>query len=207
MFGSAAAAGSSVATTAGVSAASAAGLSAGATAAGAFTAAEVGLSSATAFAGSGLMSGLSALTFGDILTGSLTAFTALSSIAGGQAAGAAAETSARFESFAAQQELLKGRKEALEISQRTVEALEQNMVNALAAGVTGEGSVAAAQEAIAKKGEQETSISRSNAAISSAARRARADQLRLEASSSRFSGYTNAASSVGNFFLRRAVRG
>lgn len=204
--GTAAAVGSGAAVATGVSASGAAlassfGASAAGAAGGMF--ATTGAAAATAGAGS-IFAGIGTL---DVLSGGLSAFSALSRMAAGDAQSAALQTQANFETFGAKQEILKGRREALEIAEAAAEAIEQNIVAAGAAGLTGEGSVRAAQDAIREKANFETAITRSNAAINSGARRGTAESLRIDAGAARTSGKAAAAGEVAGFFINRARRG
>jgi len=155
-------------------------------------------------ASGGLFSGLS--TF-DLLNGSFSAFSAISNIAAGNAAGAASEEAALFEEFGAKGEILKGRREALAILEKEQDALEQNLVNTAASGITGQGSPKAAQDAIISKANFETGITRDNAVLNAAARRTKGRQLTIEAEGSRVGGVAAAAGDAAGFFLSRARRG
>lgn len=143
----------------------------------------------------------------DIFSGVTTAFSAISSIAAGQATQAASEEGALFEEFGAKQEILKGRREALDILEKENEALEQNIVNVAASGITGQGSAKTAQEAIISKAEFETGITRTTAELNAEARRAKAKQQRAEGQAAATGGVTSAAGDVAGFFLRRSRRG
>lgn len=183
------------ATTAGVAA-----VTGGLSAAG--TAATAGLlGSAGAFGAGGT------LTAFDLITGGLTAFSGISNIAAGQAEAEGLEEAAVFEEFGAKQEILKGRREALDILQTEQDLLEQNIVSTLASGITGQGSPKAAQQAIISKAAFETDITRTGAEISAAARRAKGEQLEIEAPAARLAGFGRAAGDVAGFFLRRGRRG
>lgn len=150
---------------------------------------------------------LSGLSTGDLISGAFTGFSALSDIQSGEFAAASQESQALFSDFEAKQEVLKGREEAVRISQAATETLESNLVATLASGITGEGSAKAAQEAIITQAGFETDITREGAAISAGARRTRAQQLRVEAGASRATGIGKAAGRVGQFALRRTRRG
>ena len=154
----------------------------------------------------GLMATLG-MTTGDLILGGMSGFSAISSIASGAAAKNAAMEGAMFEGIAAKQELLKGRREALQIAEQEQEALEQNMVNVAASGITGQGSPKAAQEAIIKKADFETSITRTNAELNAQARTVKGKQLELEGDAAFTGGVSDAAGTVAGFFLRRGRRG
>lgn len=155
-------------------------------------------------ASGGLFSGLS--TF-ELLHGGVSAFSAISNIAAGNAAGAASEEAALFEEFGAKGEILNGRREALAILEKEQDALEQNLVNTAASGITGQGSPKAAQDAIISKANFETGITRDNAVLNAAARRTKGRQLTIEAEGSRVGGVAAAAGDAAGFFLSRARRG
>ncbi len=147
------------------------------------------------------------LTAFDMITGGFSAISAISDIASGQAGAAALEEGALFEEFGAKQEILKGRREALDILQTEQDLLEQNIVSTLASGITGQGSPKAAQQAIISKAAFETDITRSGAVIAAEARRAKGRQLKIEAGAAKTTGLTAAAGDVAGFFLRRGRRG
>jgi hypothetical protein len=148
-----------------------------------------------------------AISTSDLILGGLSGFSALSSIAAGQAGKTAAEEGALFEEFGAKQEILKGRREALSILEAEQDALEQNIVDIAASGITGQGSAKAAQEAIISKAEFETGITRTTAELNAEARRAKARQLRTEGKSGTLTGTASAAGQAAGFFLRRTRRG
>lgn len=202
---------SAAAGSAGVGIGSAAAASAAAAGVGA-AAASVGVGGAVAAgASTGLLASaggfFASLSTFDLLTGGLSAFSAISNIAQGQAEAASLEEAALFEDFASKQELLKGRQEALRILEAETSALEQNIVNTAASGITGSGSSKAASDAISSKAKFETNITRSGAVINAEARKTQGRTLRLDATSASTGGVTRAASDVAGFFLRRSRRG
>lgn len=155
----------------------------------------------------GLLGAGGVFSVGDLLSGAFSAFSAISDIAAGQAAGVAGEEAALFEEFGAKQEILKGRKEALAILEAEQDALEQNIVSTAAAGLTGQGSPAAAQRAIIGKAAFETGITRTSATISAEARKAKGRQQTIDAAAAVTGGFGAAAGEVAGFFLRRRRRG
>lgn len=198
------------------STAAAAGSAATAVAAGgdAFLAAEAAAGAAgtvfTGASGGGLLASISSSIAGlgvkDWLFGGVTAFSALSSIAAGKTQAAGFESQRMMEEFASKQEILKGRKEALDAQDKLNDTLELNIVRAAAGGVTGEGSVRAASDAAISKSNFEVGITRDNAEINAGARRAQADQLGLEADAAEQPGVANAGGTVANSFFRLARR-
>jgi len=160
------------------------------------------------FAAGGLLAGaFSGVSTGDMIFGGLQGFSALSDIAAGNAAADALNASAAFEDLAAQQEVIKGRQEALQITEAMTEALEQNIVNAGASGITGEGSVKAAQLAIKAKGEQELDTSKANSEIAAASRRVKGRSLRLDADARQTGGFASAVKGVAQIAFLRTRRG
>lgn len=131
-----------------------------------------------------------------IATHGLTAFSALSSISSGNMRKAALDEQSLFEDAASRQELIKGRKEAVDMLSRLNDTIENNIVSTAASGITGEGSPAAASEAAIEKGNFEIGITRDNAIINAGARLARSRQLKIEANSARTEGFTRAAGAV-----------
>ena len=186
---------------------------AGATAAevaGLATAAQITAITPAMTAAPGLLSTISgavgSLGWKDLVFGGLTAFSALSSIGAGKMQAAGLESRRMMEEFASKTEMLKGRREALEAASALNESLEANIVRSAAGGVTGEGSVQAAQQAAVDKANFELDMSAAGAGIRAGSRRATARQLGIEADAAGDSGYGTAAGTVASSFFRVARR-
>ena len=159
---------------------------------------------AAATAGTGLLAGL---TGGEMLFAGMSAVSGLASLASGQMQAGALESQAMWEDFSARQELLKGRREALEVMESLNESMGAEAVRIGASGITGEGSPAEAMKAAQEKADFELGMTRDNAAILSAGRRAGAKSLKLEAAGARIAGVAEAVSTVGGAGYRISQRG
>lgn len=144
----------------------------------------------------------------DVLSGGATAFGALENIRAGQAAAAATETEARFESFRAGQEMTAGQQEQNAIREKLLRTLAQNRAAAGASGITlDSGSVDTVINESINAANRELEISRQNATIAASARQSRADQLRLSAQSARAGGVGRAAFGLLDAVYRSKRRG
>lgn len=164
-----------------------------------------GVSGGAALAGgTGLMAGL---TTGEMIFSGLSTVSSLASMASGMQQGAAMESQAMWEDFSARQELLKGRREALQVMESLNESLGAEAVRVGASGITGEGSPAEAVIAAREKADFELGMTRDNAEILAAGRRAGASSLRLEATGARIAGAAQAAGTAGEAVMRIKRRG
>lgn len=119
----------------------------------------------------------------------------------------ALSTQAAYEDVRAKGELLRGRREALEIAEALNETIANNAVATAASGISTEGSPAEAARAASEKADFETGITRTNAQINAAARSAQADAYRGEATGAIFGGIASAARAGGRYLLREERRG
>lgn len=158
----------------------------------------------TATAGTGLLAGL---TGGEMLFAGMSMLSGLSSLASGEMEAGALESQAAWEDFSSRQEILKGRREALEVMESLNESLGNEAVRIGASGITGEGSPAEAVKAAHEKADFELGMTRDNAAILAAGRKAGAKSLKLEATGARIAGVTEAVSTVGEAGYRISKRG
>lgn len=129
------------------------------------------------------------------------------SLASGFAQASSLNQAAEWEDIRAQQELLQGRREALEIAESLNETLAHNLVATAASGIAFEGGPVEGQRAAVEKADFETSITRENATINAKAREASADQLRADAGSAILGGFMGAAKAGGRYAYYKERRG
>ena len=142
----------------------------------------------------------------DYISGGLAVASGLSSIAGGNMQAGALKTQAMLEDVRARQEMIQGRREALEALEGLNKTLSINQVRRAASGLTGEGSALAGQQAAIQKGEFEMGITRDNAELNAAARRTSADQLRMDADAAQMAGYGGAVGAAATWAAGAARR-
>lgn len=150
--------------------------------------------------------GASAASTGFSLTSALsvasTVVGGLSAIYAGAQSASQLEQQAVDEETAAVQETLNGRQDALDALRALNDDQAAITAAGFASGIGGDGSVEAAQMEAQKIGERNQNMARDNAAISSAARRGQAGQLRSEAGAKRFGGIAQALK--GGFSLAQS---
>ena len=158
-------------------------------------------------AGGLLANAFSGLTAKDFLSGGFALFSGAQSVNAGQLAAESLRQQALFADISSRQELIKGRKQALDLEALTLDEVEQFTAGVGARGITGSGSSRIArQEAITQSNRQQD-FATENAAIRSAAERIRARTLKIDAAAAETTGVLGAAKTAAEFALRRTGRG
>lgn len=154
-----------------------------------------------------LANAFSSLATKDFLSGGFALFSASKSIEAGNLAAEASLQSAAFADISAKQELLKGRKEALDLEALTLDEVEQFQAGIGPRGITGSGSARSAQEAAITASNRQQDFATENAQIRAAADAVRAKSLRLDAKAEKATGVLGAAKTVAEFAFKRTARG
>lgn len=131
----------------------------------------------------------------------------LSSLMAGKAKATALNQQAFDEDTKAVQETITGRQDALAAMQKLNQDMAKITVAGFASGLSGDGSIQAAQDEAKRVGEANINTARNNAAYSSAARRGQAKQLRVEARGASTEGLFGAIQGGLSLFSRRTARG
>lgn len=142
----------------------------------------------------------------DFLSGGFALFSAAKSVEAGNLAAQSALQNAQFADISAKQELLKGRKEALDLEALTLDEVEQFQAGIGPRGITGSGSARAAQEAAVTASNRQQDFATENAQIRAAADAVRSKSLKIDAKAARTTGVLGAANTLGQFALRRNAR-
>lgn len=131
----------------------------------------------------------------------------LASLASGAQKKSALDQQAMDEDTKAVQETITGRQDALQAMQKLNADLAKITVAGFASGLSGDGSIAAAQDQASKIGEANINTARNNAAYMAASRRGQARQLRVEGNAARTEGIFGAIQGGLSLFSRRTARG
>ena len=114
---------------------------------------------------------------------------------------------AAFADFEAEQELLKGKAEALDARRRLNANAGSIITRGAASGLTSSGSVGAAVDDATDAAQFDIGNAEDNAAISSGVKKSQAQQYRAQAGTTQTSGIFGALSHGFNFLGRREARG
>ena len=158
-------------------------------------------------AGGLLANAFSGLTAKDFLSGGFALFSGDQSVNAGQLAAESLRQQALFADISSRQELIKGRKQALDLEALTLDEVEQFTAGVGARGITGSGSSRIArQEAITQSNRQQD-FATENAAIRSAAERIRARTLKIDAAAAETTGVLGALKTGADFVLKKKGQG
>ncbi|MCF6216849.1 MAG: hypothetical protein L3J58_11850 [Emcibacter sp.] len=151
--------------------------------------------------GGAAAAGLSAGTISAV-SGGLTVFSALGSIAKGNAKAAQLKTEAKHELFRADDERIKGMREANKLTDELFDVLGSQRTATIASGIDVSSPVAKQARADAvKKGEREVKFSQAESIKADQARRGRSRSLLSQSRAARLGGIFGAAKTVVKGFI------
>jgi hypothetical protein len=146
---------------------------------------------------SGLIGTAGAVTFGGLASTALTGFSVLGAISGGNQQASAYKAQAQQSQLAARQEELKGRQQADNIRRSLQATLASQNAAFSARGISlASGTPANLANVSKNEASNDIQIAQFGAAQSAEANRSQAGQSKLQASSAKIAGYTQAATSA-----------
>lgn len=143
----------------------------------------------------------------DLISGGFSLLSAGSSGRAGELAAASLEQQAAFADIQSRQELLKGRKEALDIEALTLDEIAEFQAGVGARGITGSGSARAAQEAAITASNRQQDFASENAKIRAATQRITGRSLRIDAAAERVTGVLGAGKTLAEFAIKKVGQG
>lgn len=171
------------------------------------TAGALGGAAAGAGATGGLMSLFSNIGWADLLQGGFSLLSMSGDIIGGNMQAAALEEQAAYAELEGRQELLRGRQEAVVQKRNLNAAMAQIAAAGRASGLAGEGSIEAAQRVARQDADFDLGLTRDDAAMRAASKRAQAQQYRRSAGTALSGGVFSGLGRLANYGLSRVQRG